>query len=359
MSADLLSTQQAAAGGWARGGGGKADGKRDRTMAALKKDMRKGGGAGGHASSRSGSESGTDALSVSQTEDSEFSDSGAGFLGGIGDFDKFLNNVHGHVTPGKSANDRKRKGSKGLDGHRAGKSGGGAAVGSAGAGKDPAAAIKTKTRLIAVYWLAQLGKPKPDPQEPAGAAAQTPGGKERATGGVAEDMCGEALGVPAVLGREVSEIDQRAEDREGSLLEEEKKLLGELWCVASGCGKRGRGVGGTPVFLGVARCSKEVQWWRAARRSACIQRQLPGAIAIRYYPLPSTRNKITKSLLLFRVCGLGVWEFVCARLSLALALSLSCSPALALSRSRSISLSLSRARALSLIGLWACVGYVK
>jgi hypothetical protein len=49
--------------------------------------------------------SGTDVLTPSQTEDSsELSDSGAGFLGGIGDFDKFLNSVQDHVSP-SSAND--------------------------------------------------------------------------------------------------------------------------------------------------------------------------------------------------------------------------------------------------------------
>lgn len=166
---------------------------------------------------------------MSQTDDSEFSDSGAGFLGGIGDFDKFLNNVHGHVTPEKSARDRKRKGSKGLDGHRAGKSGAGAQAESAD--RAAAVAMKTKTRLIAVYWLAQLGKPKQDAEEAkAGgrAPAVKPGGRGPAVGGGDEKMVDASLEAPVEFVREVSEIDQRAEDREGSLLEEEKKLLGAL-----------------------------------------------------------------------------------------------------------------------------------
>jgi len=98
-------------------------------MAAIKHEFKSGGGGGGKggkgkSSSKdfsSGSESGANAMSVTATEDdSEFSDSGAGFLGGIGDFDSFLNNVQGHVTPSQEGA-RKRKGSKQLDDPRAGK----------------------------------------------------------------------------------------------------------------------------------------------------------------------------------------------------------------------------------------------
>ena len=165
----LAGLPMSAAGRVAGGAGeGKGrDSKREKTMAALKADMQK-----VHDKvakelkkaplfSDSELESGTDqgtgrsGTEVSQTDDSEdsnMSDSGAGFLGGIGSFDAFLNNVQSHVTPGFAG---KRKGAGRAPDDRTAMAGGaGAARGAAGGSKE----LKTKQRLILVYWLSQLGK---------------------------------------------------------------------------------------------------------------------------------------------------------------------------------------------------------
>ena len=96
--------------------------------------------------------SGTEVSQTDDSEDSNMSDSGAGFLGGIGSFDAFLNNVQSHVTPGFAG---KRKGAgRGPDDRTAKAGGAGAVRGAAGGSKE----LKTKQRLILVYWLSQLGK---------------------------------------------------------------------------------------------------------------------------------------------------------------------------------------------------------
>ena len=158
---------------------------------------------------------------------------------------RFLNNVNTHVSP--SAHDRKRKGSKHLDEPpRASKNGvAGASGGGAGAGARPLdtkdRAIKTKTRLIAVYWLSQLGKAKSEDEtaQVPGQAMQVDAGRDVArgsqgdrggasSGGDAGMRDGEMELPPELAERQRSEIDQRAGDREGSLLEEEKRLLEKL-----------------------------------------------------------------------------------------------------------------------------------
>ena len=88
-----------------------------------------------------------------------------------------------------------------------------------------------------------------------------PGGRGPAVGGGDEKMVDASLEAPVEFVREVSEID-RAEDREGGLLEEEKKLLGAL--------RAGLGLGSGWV------CGRE----RRSRRSCAYVRSLGGAARV-------------------------------------------------------------------------------
>jgi len=100
--------------------------------------------------------------------------------------------------------------------------------------------MRTKTRLIAVYWLSQLGKGALDSsaREPPKSTLGSGVPANISLGGGAggewaqneEEHMGDegGLELPPGFDRAVSVIEEKAASREGSLLEEEKKLLEKL-----------------------------------------------------------------------------------------------------------------------------------
>jgi len=100
--------------------------------------------------------------------------------------------------------------------------------------------MRTKTRLIAVYWLSQLGKGALDscardpPKNILGSGVPANISLGKGTGGgwaqnEIEHMGDEGgLELPPGFARTVSVIEEKAASREGSLLEEEKQLLEKL-----------------------------------------------------------------------------------------------------------------------------------